>query len=203
MKKLYSRWIPHNLTKTRKTDRVTWCNAILTRFKEEASNLVWDILTDLDVLRSYEAPMSILRWCGGVRAHVFPLSVHCSHHSLGLHSSSPPDSDRGHVFNLDLASDDNIHSLMPLRFYPRGLYVTFVIALFIHSSTWRHSAPLANLRANIDRPANCVLENGCEISTLKIRDSFSVHIRPPYVEPQRNTAYTPTFHILCGYWQNG
>ncbi|GBP74206.1 hypothetical protein EVAR_48256_1 [Eumeta japonica] len=45
MKKLCSRWIPHDLTKAQKTDSVTWCNAMLTRFKEEASNSVWDIVT--------------------------------------------------------------------------------------------------------------------------------------------------------------
>ncbi|GBP16843.1 F-box only protein 33 [Eumeta japonica] len=28
-----------------KTDRVAWCNAVLTRFKEESSNLVWDLVT--------------------------------------------------------------------------------------------------------------------------------------------------------------
>ncbi|GBP61170.1 hypothetical protein EVAR_28378_1 [Eumeta japonica] len=44
MKKLCSRWILHNLTKTQKTDRVTWCNVMLTIFKERASNLVWDIV---------------------------------------------------------------------------------------------------------------------------------------------------------------
>ncbi|GBP45175.1 Mariner Mos1 transposase [Eumeta japonica] len=45
MKKLCSRWIPHNLTEAQKTDRVTWCNAMYTRFKG-ASKLVWDVLTD-------------------------------------------------------------------------------------------------------------------------------------------------------------
>ncbi|GBP97623.1 hypothetical protein EVAR_72626_1 [Eumeta japonica] len=40
MIKLCSRWIAHNLTDAQKTDRVTWYNAMLTRFKEEASNLV-------------------------------------------------------------------------------------------------------------------------------------------------------------------
>ncbi|GBP49115.1 hypothetical protein EVAR_26824_1 [Eumeta japonica] len=37
MKKLCSRWTT--------TDRVTWCNAMLTRFKKGASNLVCDIVT--------------------------------------------------------------------------------------------------------------------------------------------------------------
>ncbi|GBP67219.1 hypothetical protein EVAR_47780_1 [Eumeta japonica] len=45
MKKLCSRWIPHNFTEVQKTDRVTWWNAMLTRFKEGASNLVQDIVT--------------------------------------------------------------------------------------------------------------------------------------------------------------
>ncbi|GBP79510.1 hypothetical protein EVAR_58521_1 [Eumeta japonica] len=45
MKKLYLRWIPHNLTEAQKTDRVTWCNAMLNRFKAGTSNLVWDVIT--------------------------------------------------------------------------------------------------------------------------------------------------------------
>ncbi|GBP52309.1 hypothetical protein EVAR_38455_1 [Eumeta japonica] len=35
MKKLCWRWISHNLTEVQKTYRVTWFNAMLTRFKEE------------------------------------------------------------------------------------------------------------------------------------------------------------------------
>ncbi|GBP48900.1 hypothetical protein EVAR_98084_1 [Eumeta japonica] len=38
MKKLCSRWIPHNLTEAQKTDPITRCNAMLIRFKERASN---------------------------------------------------------------------------------------------------------------------------------------------------------------------
>ncbi|GBP29070.1 hypothetical protein EVAR_10886_1 [Eumeta japonica] len=45
VKKLCSWWITHNLTEPKKTDSVTWSNAILTRFKEGASNLVWVIVT--------------------------------------------------------------------------------------------------------------------------------------------------------------
>ncbi|GBP00974.1 hypothetical protein EVAR_2272_1 [Eumeta japonica] len=45
MKNLNSRWIPHNLTKVRKTYRVTRCNAMLTSFKEGESNMVWYIVT--------------------------------------------------------------------------------------------------------------------------------------------------------------
>ncbi|GBP73718.1 hypothetical protein EVAR_103180_1 [Eumeta japonica] len=41
-KNLCSRWISHNLTEVRKTDRVTWCLSF--RFKEGASNLAWDIV---------------------------------------------------------------------------------------------------------------------------------------------------------------
>ncbi|GBP47599.1 hypothetical protein EVAR_30313_1 [Eumeta japonica] len=37
MKKLCSRWIPHDLTEAQETDCVTWCNAMLTRFKKEAT----------------------------------------------------------------------------------------------------------------------------------------------------------------------
>ncbi|GBP45225.1 Histone-lysine N-methyltransferase SETMAR [Eumeta japonica] len=40
MNKLCSRSIPHNLTEAQKTDRVSWCNAMLTRFKEGTTNLV-------------------------------------------------------------------------------------------------------------------------------------------------------------------
>ncbi|GBP07047.1 Protein kinase C-binding protein NELL1 [Eumeta japonica] len=45
MKKLCWRWILHNLTEVQKTDRVTWCNAMLTRFKEGVSNSVRGIVT--------------------------------------------------------------------------------------------------------------------------------------------------------------
>ncbi|GBP85511.1 Histone-lysine N-methyltransferase SETMAR [Eumeta japonica] len=40
MKKLRSWWIPYNMIEAHKTDRVTWCNAMLIRFKEGMSNLV-------------------------------------------------------------------------------------------------------------------------------------------------------------------
>ncbi|GBP90377.1 hypothetical protein EVAR_67458_1 [Eumeta japonica] len=46
MTKLCSQWISHNLTEAQKTDRVTWCNAMLTRFKEGTSNLAWEIVTE-------------------------------------------------------------------------------------------------------------------------------------------------------------
>ncbi|GBP35643.1 hypothetical protein EVAR_33846_1 [Eumeta japonica] len=46
MKKLCSRWIPHNLTDAQKTDRVTSYNAMSTRFKEVASILVCNITGD-------------------------------------------------------------------------------------------------------------------------------------------------------------
>ncbi|GBP28425.1 Putative uncharacterized protein FLJ37770 [Eumeta japonica] len=38
MKKLCPWWIPHNLTETQKTGRVTWYNALFIRFKEVALN---------------------------------------------------------------------------------------------------------------------------------------------------------------------
>ncbi|GBP04000.1 Claspin [Eumeta japonica] len=44
MKKLCSRWIPHYLTETQKMDCITWCNAMLTGFKEGASNVMWDMV---------------------------------------------------------------------------------------------------------------------------------------------------------------
>ncbi|GBP82640.1 hypothetical protein EVAR_48521_1 [Eumeta japonica] len=47
--------IPHNLTEAQKTDGVTCCNAMLTEFKEEASNLVWDIvISDETWMRCYD-----------------------------------------------------------------------------------------------------------------------------------------------------
>ncbi|GBP96856.1 Mariner Mos1 transposase [Eumeta japonica] len=45
IKKMCSRWITHNLTEAHKTERVTCCNAMLTRFKEGALNSVWNIVT--------------------------------------------------------------------------------------------------------------------------------------------------------------
>ncbi|GBP76350.1 hypothetical protein EVAR_52992_1 [Eumeta japonica] len=45
MKNLCSWWIPYNLTKAQKTDRVTLCNPMLNRFKDGVLNLVWDIVT--------------------------------------------------------------------------------------------------------------------------------------------------------------
>ncbi|GBP66479.1 Histone-lysine N-methyltransferase SETMAR [Eumeta japonica] len=45
MKKPCSPWIPPNLTETQKTDRDNWYNTMFTRFKEVASNLVWDIVS--------------------------------------------------------------------------------------------------------------------------------------------------------------
>ncbi|GBP27637.1 hypothetical protein EVAR_102892_1 [Eumeta japonica] len=48
-KKAVLAWIPHNLTEAQKTDRVTWCNAMLTRFKEEVSTSVWDIITGYEL----------------------------------------------------------------------------------------------------------------------------------------------------------
>ncbi|GBP82125.1 hypothetical protein EVAR_43472_1 [Eumeta japonica] len=37
------------LTEAQKTNRVIWFNAMLTRFKEAASNLVWDIVTGEEI----------------------------------------------------------------------------------------------------------------------------------------------------------
>ncbi|GBP34446.1 hypothetical protein EVAR_25049_1 [Eumeta japonica] len=45
MKKLCSQWTSHLLSEAQKTDRVTWYSVMFTRFKEGASNLVWDIVT--------------------------------------------------------------------------------------------------------------------------------------------------------------
>ncbi|GBP41237.1 hypothetical protein EVAR_30675_1 [Eumeta japonica] len=45
-----SRWIPHNVTETQKTDCVTWCNAMLIRFREAMSNFVCDIVTGEEIV---------------------------------------------------------------------------------------------------------------------------------------------------------
>ncbi|GBP22511.1 Mariner Mos1 transposase [Eumeta japonica] len=45
MKNLCSLWIPHILIKAQITERVTWCNVLLIRFKEWAKDLAWDIVT--------------------------------------------------------------------------------------------------------------------------------------------------------------
>lgn len=55
VRKLCSRWIPHNLTKVQKDARVTWSKATLKRFNGEASNLVWNIVTgDESWIYSYD-----------------------------------------------------------------------------------------------------------------------------------------------------
>lgn len=45
VRKLCSRWIPHNLTEVQKKARVTWSLAMLKRFAGGSSNLVWNIVT--------------------------------------------------------------------------------------------------------------------------------------------------------------
>jgi [histone H3]-lysine36 N-dimethyltransferase SETMAR len=55
VKKLCSRWIPHNLTKGQKEARVKWCQETLKRFNSGSSNLVYDIVSgDESWIYSYE-----------------------------------------------------------------------------------------------------------------------------------------------------
>lgn len=55
VRKLCSRWIPHNLTESQKQARVKWCEETLERFNSGASNLVYDIVTgDESWIYSYE-----------------------------------------------------------------------------------------------------------------------------------------------------
>lgn len=55
VKKLCSRWIPHNLSETQKQARVKWCTENLKRFNSGNSNLVYDIVTgDETWIYSYE-----------------------------------------------------------------------------------------------------------------------------------------------------
>ncbi|GBP42123.1 hypothetical protein EVAR_21127_1 [Eumeta japonica] len=43
MKNQCSRWIPHNFIEVQKRNRDIWCNAMLTRFNEGASNVMWNV----------------------------------------------------------------------------------------------------------------------------------------------------------------
>ncbi|GBP86859.1 hypothetical protein EVAR_63783_1 [Eumeta japonica] len=73
MKKLCSWWIPHNYTEAL-TDRVTWCYAILIRFKLGALNLVWDIRSPKLQTFKYISldselwPAELFSWAGGRQA---------------------------------------------------------------------------------------------------------------------------------------
>lgn len=55
VRKLISRWVPHNLSEEQKAARVTWCKANLERFNGGASNHVFDIVSgDETWIYSYE-----------------------------------------------------------------------------------------------------------------------------------------------------
>lgn len=55
VRKLCSRWIPHNLTDAQKKVRVKWCKEMLDRFNRGASHLVYNIVTgDETWIYSYE-----------------------------------------------------------------------------------------------------------------------------------------------------
>lgn len=55
VRKLISRWVPHNLSEEQKAARVTWCKKTLKRFNGGASKLVYDIVSgDESWIYSYE-----------------------------------------------------------------------------------------------------------------------------------------------------
>ena len=55
VRKLISRWVPHNLSEEQKAARVTWCQKNLERFNGGTSNLVFDIVSgDETWIYSYE-----------------------------------------------------------------------------------------------------------------------------------------------------
>ncbi|EFN60885.1 Histone-lysine N-methyltransferase SETMAR, partial [Camponotus floridanus] len=55
VKKICSRWIPHNLTTTQKKDRVNWCKKMLKKFDRGASNAVYNLYTgDESWIYAYE-----------------------------------------------------------------------------------------------------------------------------------------------------
>ena len=55
VKKICSRWIPHNLTKAQKDARIDWCKQILKKYNAGASNIVYKIVTgDESLIYAYE-----------------------------------------------------------------------------------------------------------------------------------------------------
>jgi len=55
VRKLISRWVPHNLTEAQKATRVSWCRATLQRFHSGTSNAVFNIVSgDESWIYSYE-----------------------------------------------------------------------------------------------------------------------------------------------------
>jgi len=55
VRKLISRWVPHNLSEEQKAARVTWCRATLQRFRGGTSNAVYNIVSgDESWIYSYE-----------------------------------------------------------------------------------------------------------------------------------------------------
>lgn len=55
VKKVCSRWIPHNLTNAQKDTRVDWCKKMLQKFSQGASKAVYNICTgDKSWIYSYD-----------------------------------------------------------------------------------------------------------------------------------------------------
>lgn len=55
VKKVCSRWIPHNLTEAQKKDRVVWCKEMLKKYNRGGSNAVYNIYTgDESWIYAYE-----------------------------------------------------------------------------------------------------------------------------------------------------
>jgi [histone H3]-lysine36 N-dimethyltransferase SETMAR len=55
VRKLISRWVPHNLSEEQKVARVTWCRTTLERFNGGTSNLVYNIVSgDESWIYAYE-----------------------------------------------------------------------------------------------------------------------------------------------------
>ena len=55
VKKICSRWIPHNLTIAQKKNRVNWCKEMIKKYNRGASNAVYNIYTgDESWIYAYE-----------------------------------------------------------------------------------------------------------------------------------------------------
>ncbi|GBP26596.1 hypothetical protein EVAR_18233_1 [Eumeta japonica] len=48
VRKLCTRWIPHNSTEAQKLRRINWCREMMQRFDDSDSNAVYEVVTDGD-----------------------------------------------------------------------------------------------------------------------------------------------------------
>ena len=46
VRKLWSRWIPHNLTEAQKQAHVKWNKEMIKKFNQDQSNLIYNIVTE-------------------------------------------------------------------------------------------------------------------------------------------------------------